>query len=203
VNEPAWSPLCMEPDEWADWQRLNPVLNQAIHAERPCADCPVGYARQMRAIRRCNGTPGLKEENDPVAERDDLTTIEVASDAPCPSCVHRTVCGMRTAVESLRKLEILAPSLPKAVRTVISVEVECSEFLRDRSAANAKHSATSKASWTPEKRALAAERLRERRARGELIGRHQPIDASPEARKAREDAFVAAAEDLEARKALA
>lgn len=54
---PSWSPLCMEEDEWADWQRYNPKIASTDRAERPCADCPVEYAAEMRIAGRCNGVP--------------------------------------------------------------------------------------------------------------------------------------------------
>lgn len=53
----------MEPAEWIEWQQLNPLWRgrkasndvlKSDYAERPCTDCPVDYARQMRAIGRCN-----------------------------------------------------------------------------------------------------------------------------------------------------
>lgn len=197
-----WEPACMDPAEWADWQRLNPVLNSLMHTERPCTDCPIGYARQMRAIGRCNGTPALVVEENPVIDSDDLTTIDVVSEAPCPGCAHRNVCSMRAGVEGLRSIEAVLPKLPRAIKTVVSVQVECSEFLRDRtqgrdpSTAGARASAAARASWTPEKRAAASIRLAERRARGEMTGHRPKLDTSPEAREARSDAFVAAAEEL-------
>jgi hypothetical protein len=66
-----WTPLCMEPDEWADWQRLNPIRSNGFNAMRdheaaasPCTDCPLGYAAEMRAVSRCNGQPGAVEEDE-------------------------------------------------------------------------------------------------------------------------------------------
>lgn len=46
---PPWEPLCMEPDEWATWQRHE--------AGRPCDECPIAFAIAMRAEHRCNGIP--------------------------------------------------------------------------------------------------------------------------------------------------
>lgn len=48
----------MDADEWALWQRLNPqrnTLNLRYVVDRPCSDCPASFARQMRAVGRCNG----------------------------------------------------------------------------------------------------------------------------------------------------
>lgn len=52
-----WAPLCMDAPEWVDWQRLNPV-RISERADRPCADCPMDFANQMRSEGRCNGEPG-------------------------------------------------------------------------------------------------------------------------------------------------
>ena len=61
----SWTAACMTPDEWDEWQRLNPVN---AHADRPCADCPLGYAAEMRAVGRCNGQPGAVEEDEEMVE---------------------------------------------------------------------------------------------------------------------------------------
>lgn len=59
IAAPAWAPACMDADEWALWERANRSINSSIErATRPCADCPLGYAADMRAEDRCNGTPG-------------------------------------------------------------------------------------------------------------------------------------------------
>lgn len=59
IAAPAWAPACMDADEWALWERANRSINSSIErATRPCADCPLGYAADMRADDRCNGTPG-------------------------------------------------------------------------------------------------------------------------------------------------
>jgi hypothetical protein len=54
-----WAPLCMEPEDWADWQAMNPRISEAGgFAPRPCTDCPIAFADEMRAVGKCNGTPG-------------------------------------------------------------------------------------------------------------------------------------------------
>lgn len=57
-----WAPLCMDETEWEDWRRLNPRLNAMTYASRPCTDCPKTFARQMRAVSKCNGMPGGVED---------------------------------------------------------------------------------------------------------------------------------------------
>lgn len=53
-----WEPLCMDHDEWEAWQGTNRRLTyQGDQAARPCADCLLGYAAEMRAEGRCNGEP--------------------------------------------------------------------------------------------------------------------------------------------------
>lgn len=52
-----WSPLCMDDDELADWRAFNRTAG-AGRAQRPCDDCPMSFALEMFAARRCNGTPG-------------------------------------------------------------------------------------------------------------------------------------------------
>ena len=47
----------MDPDEWAAWRSLND-RSGSNRAARPCSDCLLGYAAEMRADGRCNGTPG-------------------------------------------------------------------------------------------------------------------------------------------------
>lgn len=53
-----WDPSCMEPDEYAGWREMNGKLIGSGRALRPCQDCPLGFALDMRAEDRCNGEPG-------------------------------------------------------------------------------------------------------------------------------------------------
>lgn len=71
VAAPAWAPACMDAEEWALWERANRSLSSSLErATRPCADCPLGHAADMRAIGQCNGTPGgVEDEEDEGAER--------------------------------------------------------------------------------------------------------------------------------------
>ena len=52
-------PRCMTPDELAGWHAANDLLNAPKPSQDPCADCLVGFARDMMAEGRCNGVPGL------------------------------------------------------------------------------------------------------------------------------------------------
>ena len=52
-------PACMSEAEVALWQEADARLHTVQdHAERPCVDCPVGWAALMRREGRCNGEPG-------------------------------------------------------------------------------------------------------------------------------------------------
>jgi len=53
-----WSPDCMDAPDWRDWQRMNPGNVGGGKALKPCWDCPLEFAVEMRAIARCNGSPG-------------------------------------------------------------------------------------------------------------------------------------------------
>lgn len=53
-----WTAACMEPDEWAHWLEHNPRNVSGGVALKPCVDCPVDFAVEMRTQDRCNGTPG-------------------------------------------------------------------------------------------------------------------------------------------------
>ena len=54
-----WQAACMDADDWRIWRSLA-VFNgsEADQAARPCHDCPLSFALEMRAQGRCNGTPG-------------------------------------------------------------------------------------------------------------------------------------------------
>lgn len=61
VRAGAWRADCMADDEWAHWLAMNPMgLSDALVAARPCMDCPLGFAAEMRAEGRCNGSPGWR-----------------------------------------------------------------------------------------------------------------------------------------------
>ena len=56
-SEP-WEPACMDASDWTDWQRFNERAGSTMRAQRPCDDCPMSFALEMFAARRCNGVPG-------------------------------------------------------------------------------------------------------------------------------------------------
>lgn len=53
-----WQPACMDPDDLAEWQAFNRSTTGTMRAQRPCDDCPMSFALEMFAARRCNGVPG-------------------------------------------------------------------------------------------------------------------------------------------------
>ena len=57
LNKP-WAPLCMTDRDYRDWQDLNEKVSGSRKADRPCADCPLSYATEMRSQGKCNGSPG-------------------------------------------------------------------------------------------------------------------------------------------------
>lgn len=151
----------MEPDEWAAWQDANRRASQN-RIERPCQECPLGFAAEMRAIDRCNGTPaGVDdEEEDQVPEitKPIGKPVTVALDTPCGRCIHREVCSIRQSLEAAMNsgVEVELPRLNPALTPTLSIAVECALFRRDSLAVG----------WTPERRAAQAERTRHARAVG-------------------------------------
>lgn len=83
-----WVAACMDPGEWASWQEKNRQVAQNQQAPRPCSDCLLGFAAEMRAIGRCNGQPAgdsadeheedlLPGETAPAGDRQDFAQAEV------------------------------------------------------------------------------------------------------------------------------
>lgn len=50
-----FTPLCMDEGEFAAWRAANARCSPAYRAPRPCFDCPVAFASEMRLVGRCNG----------------------------------------------------------------------------------------------------------------------------------------------------
>ena len=51
-------PDCMTDREFLLWQRANwHISDHRLRASRPCLDCPMAFADEMRLAGRCNGTP--------------------------------------------------------------------------------------------------------------------------------------------------
>lgn len=55
---PGFVPLCMVGDDLARWTALSEKLPAAQRPPSPCSDCRLAFAVEMRAIDRCNGSPG-------------------------------------------------------------------------------------------------------------------------------------------------
>lgn len=61
------TPLCMTPDELRLWQEAADVARgHKYTASSPCVDCPLSWARQMRAEGCCNGEPGENQPGRPI-----------------------------------------------------------------------------------------------------------------------------------------
>lgn len=76
----------MDRREWATWVERNPRNPGGVrYADRPCVDCPLAYAAEMRAIGRCNGAPG--GERPPVNPR----TLAPAAPAAPPLAIASDV----------------------------------------------------------------------------------------------------------------
>lgn len=162
MTTPVWAPLCIVPVDWAHWQRSNPVKAN-VGAARPCDDCPLGFAAEMRSVGKCNGVPMGAEEEDETVMSDEpkakpwempptirtreavrmssavaaLTGKElpVALAIPCGRCIHAPVCRIKPTIEArLETLPVSLPALDPAIKVTLSATVECSQFHRASSA---------------------------------------------------------------------
>lgn len=171
---PVWVAACMEPEEWEAWRDTNERMQGKGKAFRPCSDCTLGFAAEMRAIGRCNGTPA-GAEHDEIQEEQAMepqaipTTInrrlEVAGELPCATCVHAVVCGLRPALEALRSIQVALPRLDAALGLQLTATATCSHH--ERAPKPRKASPTTDGerkqggrTWTPEQREAQAERMR-------------------------------------------
>lgn len=135
-----WSPACMAEDEYEAWLEANrrTATARAVAVERPCVDCTLGYAAEMRAIGRCNGTPaGVEEEED--MEQPETVDVRLVgripvtvTPPPCGSCAHEPVCALRRSLEAIAEIPAAAPTVPAGLRLTLLAAVECDHFLRDR-----------------------------------------------------------------------
>ena len=139
IVPPGFRPACMAPDEHEAWLRMNrrTATARAVAVARPCADCTLGYAAEMRAVGRCNGNPGGLEEEDPEMEEPIDVRLHrrlpvTLSPPPCASCVHEPVCALRATVEGLTEVPVAAPAMPDGLRITLTAAVECAHWLRDR-----------------------------------------------------------------------
>lgn len=149
-------PACMDADEYALWERGNGVMNGTRNgarvytgrAESPCDGCPLGYAADMRAVGRCNGTPGAVEEDEIVDTPASVAASEatevigrrrVTTIAPCESCVHARVCRLRPDPELVVKVNL--PELATELTVKLTATVECMEYVRARQKSAAENGA--------------------------------------------------------------
>ncbi len=99
-----WSPACMADDEYAGWAKMNArITGHSQRAKRPCADCTLGYASEMRAVGRCNGTPGSIEK-EPEMEQPENVAPPPQPDARPPRRARRgraAVCLVRARARLL------------------------------------------------------------------------------------------------------
>jgi hypothetical protein len=133
VRAGAWRADCMSDEEWSSWLALNPTNLGLGVADRPCTDCPLGFAGEMRAEGRCNGSPGWQPPVDDVEEAsvgEQITVTNVRIEAPCASCMHREVCGIRVSL-GLLEADVMLPKLHSALSVVTALQVECSHYRRD------------------------------------------------------------------------
>jgi hypothetical protein len=119
-----WEPLCMDAEDLEGWRRLN---RGGSRARRPCEDCPLDFAAEMRLLGRCNGSPSSVTEDDDMTE-----AIAVVLTAPCGSCQHRPVCGLRRQVEGLTQLQVAPPDVDEALHLQLAATIECDHYLRDK-----------------------------------------------------------------------
>lgn len=138
-------PACMDADEYALWARGNGVATGTKNgarvftgrAESPCDDCPLGYAAEMRAIGRCDGTPGGVEEDEPMETPETYETTTTSAPvatrtrvtvvAPCESCVHARVCRLRPDAEL--DVRVSLPELATELTVTLTATVDCMEYV--------------------------------------------------------------------------
>jgi hypothetical protein len=140
IPDEPFVPLCMEPDELADWHQHNRTAAFAAKGKAlsPCEDCLLGYALEMRAIGKCNGTPGAAadvedEEPEEPAARRTMATVNVKLSAPCGSCAHEPICIRRAAIEKLDERQAVEMTpLPAGLGVTLSASIDCDAYLRVR-----------------------------------------------------------------------
>lgn len=72
-----WEPACMDPGEWPQWQAMNPAGTTGGKALKPCWDCPLEFAAEMRGKHRCNSWPGRRD-----GRAKPMTSLLEVADAP-------------------------------------------------------------------------------------------------------------------------
>jgi len=130
-----WTPLCMDADEFETWSTTAKGWKtpNGRWEMRPCTDCPLSFAAEMRAEGKCNGTPGWRPPADDYEEADvgdTITVGKVTISAPCGSCAHREVCAIRRTLGSLEEADVTIPKPDPALTIALGINVECSHYLR-------------------------------------------------------------------------
>lgn len=158
-----WRPACMDDEEWALWKAGNDrLVNRKLQASRPCADCPLGHAADMRAEGRCNGTPGgVEDEEDehmdqvaPAAEPKPVTPtrqVRIAVSAHCDGCAHVQVCRITDEVRAIADTTVAVPKVGPSLALELSASVSCEFYTPVRK--------VGRPPLTPEQRAAAGQRL--------------------------------------------
>jgi hypothetical protein len=131
----SWVPLCMDASEFASWRQMNLRVAGNNQAKRPCDDCPLGFAAEMRGIGRCNGSPGGVEEEDEMEIKElkakaSVVSVQVA--VPCERCIHREVCGIRQQIADLDSVEMELPALNPALKPALTMAIECAFYTPER-----------------------------------------------------------------------
>lgn len=159
-----WRADCMSDQEWSDWVRQNPLaINDGSIADRPCVDCPLGFAAEMRAIGRCNGQPGAVGGRHEAAEEDDdmidrpgqpgprgSAPLELVP-PPCGTCAHEPICVLKIALQKAKTAEVAVAPLPDGLSVVVTARVDCRFYTK----------AKKKLNLTPEDRAQRGQRIRD------------------------------------------
>lgn len=176
-------PLCMTPDELADWDKHNRTAAFAAHgaARTPCEDCLLGYALEMRAIGKCNGTPGAAadvEDDEPEepAVRRTMANLKVTVSAPCETCVHLAVCGRRESILAIQQgdLAVDHSALRSGLTLALTATVDCDAYLPVKKVrtgpaatldADGRNPLTGRRPQSLEQRLASSERMKATRAR--------------------------------------
>lgn len=168
---------CMEPDEWRLWQqanrRITGFFGEAQPVDRPCDECPLSFALEMRAVDRCNGEPMGEPEDEQEDEPMEMARISaqrvsVQVNAPCPTCLHREVCAIKADVDGAGNAEVGLRSLNPALTPRLTVDLECAFYLRERGAKvppqRSRNALAGASGWTEERKAKWNEQMAARRA---------------------------------------
>jgi hypothetical protein len=171
-----WSPACMDDDERTAWEaknaRVTGMFGGVGKADRPCTDCTLGFAADMRAIGRCNGAPGGVEEEETMDQDRTVTRIEsaattkvaIALAAPCGGCGHAPVCRLRESVEALARTTVSVPKLEPGLAVELRGTIACEWFVKAKGAQPT--APRPKRELSPEQREAARERMLHARAIG-------------------------------------